>query len=95
MAILQRRILNDHYRAVVNRNNRLKKLIELHAPQVIVDNESRELQRVIDALFANLQLPEAKIVRGDQGRPLKDILDILFGRVQRQENAFIGVAWHA
>jgi hypothetical protein len=77
--------LNDLYRRVVNRNNRLKKLVELHAPPVIVDNESRELQTAVDALFGNALLPEAAAVFGDNGRRLVDILLLLLRRLERHE----------
>lgn len=69
--------LNDHYRRAINRNNRLRKLIELKAPQVILDNESRMLQETVDTLHANALLPEAEIIRGHDGRPLVDFLRML------------------
>ena len=67
--------LNDLYRRVINRNNRLKKLIELHAPDVIVRNEKRMLQEAVDALFDNGR--RGRILRGANNRPLKSLSDTL------------------
>jgi len=67
--------LNDHYRRVINRNNRLRKLIELNAPEVILNNETRMLQLSVDALFANSQLPRP--VMGSENKPLKSIFEML------------------
>src|SRR3712207_2970672 len=58
--------LNDLYRRVINRNNRLKKLMELHAPEVIVRNEKRMLQEAVDALFDNGR--RGRVLRGEIGR---------------------------
>ena len=63
--------LNDLYRRVINRNNRLKKLIELHAPEVIVRNEKRMLQEAVDALFDNGR--RGRVLRGANNRPLKSL----------------------
>jgi hypothetical protein len=65
--------LNDLYRRVINRNNRLKKLIELHAPDVIVRNEKRMLQEAVDALFDNGR--RGRVLRGANNRPLKSLSD--------------------
>ena len=70
--------LNDLYRRVINRNNRLKKLIELHAPDVIVRNEKRMLQEAVDALFDNGR--RGRILRGANNRPLKSLSDTLKGQ---------------
>src|SRR5439155_8612401 len=67
--------LNDLYRRVINRNNRLKKLMELHAPDVIVRNEKRMLQEAVDALFDNGR--RGRILRGANNRPLKSLSDTL------------------
>ena len=61
--------LNDLYRRVINRNNRLKKLMDLHAPEVIVRNEKRMLQEAVDALFDNGR--RGRVLRGTNNRPLK------------------------
>ena len=63
--------LNDLYRRVINRNNRLKKLIELRAPEVIVRNEKRMLQEAVDALFDNGR--RGRVLRGANNRPLKSL----------------------
>ncbi|MEN6602531.1 MAG: DNA-directed RNA polymerase subunit beta', partial [Bryobacteraceae bacterium] len=70
--------LNDLYRRVINRNNRLKKLIELHAPDVIVRNEKRMLQEAVDALFDNGR--RGRVLRGANNRPLKSLSDTLKGK---------------
>ena len=77
--------LNDHYRRVINRANRLRKLKELNAPEPIVSNELRMLQRTTDCLFANTFFPEAKQVPGGNGQPLKDLLNIALVRLQTDE----------
>ena len=74
--------LNDLYRRVINRNNRLKKLIELHAPDVIVRNEKRMLQEAVDALFDNGR--RGRILRGANNRPLKS----LSRHLKRQAGSF-------
>src|SRR3989442_528008 len=70
--------LNDLYRRVINRNNRLKKLIELHAPDVIVRNEKRMLQEAVDALFDNGR--RGRVLRGAITRPLRSLSDTLKGK---------------
>ena len=99
--------LNDHYRNVINRSNRLRKLIELNVPAAIVDNECRMLQSSIDTLQANLQVEESKQAIGSNG-PLKSATDMAIqsilnrrkhtdwcaqGRIllQSRENGTIGV----
>src|SRR5918997_3722376 len=67
--------LNDLYRRVINRNNRLKKLMELRAPEVIVRNEKRMLQEAVDALFDNGR--RSKAITGQNRRPLKSLSDML------------------
>src|SRR6202050_5656470 len=67
--------LNDLYRRVINRNNRLKKLMDLHAPEVIVRNEKRMLQEAVDALFDNGR--RGRVLRGANNRPLKSLSDTL------------------
>jgi DNA-directed RNA polymerase subunit beta' len=67
--------LNDLYRRVINRNNRMKKLIEIQAPEVILRNEKRMLQEAVDALFDNGRRTHS--VRGDSKRPLKSLSDLL------------------
>jgi len=71
--------LNDLLRRLVNRRNRLVKLAELNAPQVILDNEHRMLQDCVDALHANSLLPRGDAVAGSEGRPLKCTLGMLAG----------------
>src|SRR3989475_7420443 len=73
--------LNDLYRRVINRNNRLKKLMDLHAPEVIVRNEKRMLQEAVDALFDNGR--RGRILRGANNRPLKSLSDTLKGKQGR------------
>lgn len=68
--------VNDLYRRVINRNNRLTKLRELQAPPVILLNEQRMLQRAVDALFANSLLPRETQVLGAEDRPLKSLVDM-------------------
>ena len=70
--------LNDLYRRVINRNNRLKKLMELRAPDVIVRNEKRMLQEAVDALFDNGR--RGRVLRGTNNRPLKSLSDTLKGQ---------------
>jgi hypothetical protein len=72
--------LNDHYRRVINRNNRLRKLIELNAPTVIIQNEYRMLQQTVDGLLDNESCPRP--VLGSQNRPLKSVLGMLKGRLE-------------
>ena len=73
--------LNDLYRRVINRNNRLKKLMELRAPEVIVRNEKRMLQEAVDALFDNGR--RGRVLRGVNNRPLKSLSGTLKGKQGR------------
>ena len=80
--------LNDLYRRVINRNNRLKKLMELHAPEVIVRNEKRMLQEAVDALFDNGR--RGRVLRGANNRPLKSLSDTLKGKQGRFRQNLLG-----
>ncbi|MBY0376248.1 MAG: DNA-directed RNA polymerase subunit beta', partial [Bryobacteraceae bacterium] len=80
--------LNDLYRRVINRNNRLKKLMELHAPDVIVRNEKRMLQEAVDALFDNGR--RGRVLRGANNRPLKSLSDTLKGKQGRFRQNLLG-----
>ncbi|MDD5613897.1 MAG: DNA-directed RNA polymerase subunit beta', partial [Candidatus Omnitrophica bacterium] len=80
--------LNDLYRRVINRNNRLKKLIELKAPEIIVRNEKRMLQESVDALFENGR--HGRAVMGHGNRPLKSISDMLKGKQGRFRQNLLG-----
>src|SRR5213594_3086139 len=80
--------LNDLYRRVINRNNRLKKLMELHAPDVIVRNEKRMLQEAVDALFDNGR--RGRAIRGPNKRPLKSLSDMLKGKQGRFRQNLLG-----
>ncbi len=80
--------LNDLYRRVINRNNRLKKLIEIRAPEVILRNEKRMLQEAVDALFDNSR--RARAVRGQGNRPLKSLSDMLKGKQGRFRQNLLG-----
>jgi DNA-directed RNA polymerase subunit beta' len=80
--------LNDLYRRVINRNNRLKKLMELHAPDVIVRNETRMLQEAVDALFDNGR--RGRVLRGTNNRPLKSLSDTLKGKQGRFRQNLLG-----
>src|SRR5437588_11750930 len=73
--------LHDLYRRVINRNNRLKKLMELKAPDVIIRNEKRMLQEAVDALFDNGR--RGRVLRGANNRPLKSLSDTLKGKQGR------------
>jgi DNA-directed RNA polymerase subunit beta' len=73
--------LNDLYRRVINRNNRLKRLIELRAPDIIVRNEKRMLQESVDALFDNGR--RGRVITGANKRPLKSLSDMLKGKQGR------------
>ena len=73
--------LNDLYRRVINRNNRLKRLIELRAPDIIVRNEKRMLQESVDALFDNGR--RGRVITGNNKRPLKSLSDMLKGKQGR------------
>jgi len=80
--------LNDLYRRVINRNNRLKKLLELRAPEVIVRNEKRMLQEAADALFENGK--RGRLLRGVSNRPLKSLSDALKGKQGRFRQNLLG-----
>jgi DNA-directed RNA polymerase subunit beta' len=80
--------LNDLYRRVINRNNRLKKLIEIKAPDVILRNEKRMLQEAVDALLDNGRRTQS--VRGDSRRPLKSLSDLLKGKQGRFRQNLLG-----
>jgi len=80
--------LNDLYRRVINRNNRLKKLMELHAPDVIVRNEKRMLQEAVDALLDNGR--RGRVLRGANNRPLKSLSDTLKGKQGRFRQNLLG-----
>jgi DNA-directed RNA polymerase subunit beta' len=80
--------MNDLYRRVINRNNRLKKLIEIKAPEVILRNEKRMLQEAVDALFDNGRRTRA--VRGDGNRALKSLSDLLKGKQGRFRQNLLG-----
>jgi len=67
--------LNDLYRRVINRNNRLKRLMELSAPEIIIRNEKRMLQEAVDALFDNGR--RGRVIRGSNKRPLKSLSDMI------------------
>jgi DNA-directed RNA polymerase subunit beta' len=81
--------LNDLYRRIINRNNRLRKLIELNAPEVILRNESRELQRSVDSLLDNEQM--ANPVLGSLNRPLVSLANFLTRAAQRQRPLLDGL----
>jgi DNA-directed RNA polymerase subunit beta' len=80
--------LNDLYRRVINRNNRLKKLIEMRAPDVIVRNEKRMLQEAVDALFDNGR--RGRVLKGTNNRPLKSLSDTLKGKQGRFRQNLLG-----
>jgi len=80
--------LNDLYRRVINRNNRLKRLLELGAPEIIVNNEKRMLQEAVDALFDNGR--RGKPVVGPGSRPLKSLSDMLKGKQGRFRQNLLG-----
>src|SRR5213594_3698770 len=80
--------LNDLYRRVINRNNRLKKLMELKAPDVIIRNEKRMLQEAVDALFDNGR--RGRVLRGTNNRPLKSLSDTLKGKQGRFRQNLLG-----
>ncbi len=81
--------LNDLYRRVINRNNRLKRLIELNSPDVIVVNEKRMLQEAVDALIDNSKHPGAQVT-GSRKRPLKSLSDMLKGKQGRFRRNLLG-----
>ena len=80
--------LNDLYRRVINRNNRLKRLLELHAPDIIVRNEKRMLQESVDALIDNGR--RGRPVTGPNNRPLKSLSDMLKGKQGRFRQNLLG-----
>jgi DNA-directed RNA polymerase subunit beta' len=80
--------LNDLYRRVINRNNRLKRLLTLKAPEIIVRNEKRMLQEAVDALFDNSR--RKRTVKGKGNRPLKSISDMLKGKQGRFRQNLLG-----
>jgi DNA-directed RNA polymerase subunit beta' len=80
--------LNDLYRRVINRNNRLKRLITLNAPDIIIRNEKRMLQEAVDALFDNSK--RKRVVRGASNRPLKSLSDMLKGKQGRFRQNLLG-----
>jgi len=80
--------LNDLYRRVINRNNRLKRLIELKAPEIIIRNEKRMLQESVDALFDNGR--RGRVITGANKRPLKSLADMLKGKQGRFRQNLLG-----
>ena len=80
--------LNDLYRRVINRNNRLKRLMQLNAPDIIIRNEKRMLQEAVDALFDNSK--RKRVVKGASNRPLKSISDLLKGKQGRFRQNLLG-----
>ncbi len=80
--------LNDLYRRVINRNNRLKRLLELKAPDIIIRNEKRMLQEAVDALFDNGR--RGRVIRGPNKRPLKSLSDMLKGKQGRFRQNLLG-----
>jgi len=80
--------LNDLYRRVINRNNRLKKLMELNAPEIIIRNEKRMLQESVDALFDNGR--RGRVIRGSNKRPLKSLSDMIKGKQGRFRQNLLG-----
>lgn len=80
--------LNDLYRRVINRNNRLKRLLELKAPDIIVKNEKRMLQEAVDALFDNGR--RGRVITGTGRRPLKSLSDMLKGKQGRFRQNLLG-----
>lgn len=80
--------LNDLYRRVINRNNRLKRLMGLNAPDIIIRNEKRMLQEAVDALFDNSK--RKRVIKGASNRPLKSISDMLKGKQGRFRQNLLG-----
>ncbi|MDX2147276.1 MAG: DNA-directed RNA polymerase subunit beta' [Planctomycetota bacterium] len=80
--------LNDLYRRIINRNNRLKKLMDLNAPEVIIRNEKRMLQQAVDALFDNNRC--RRPVLGSSNRPLKSLTDMIKGKQGRFRENLLG-----
>ena len=80
--------LNDLYRRVINRNNRLKRLLDLRAPDIIIRNEKRMLQESVDALFDNSR--RSRPITGSNKRPLKSLADMLMGKQGRFRQNLLG-----
>ena len=80
--------LNDLYRRVINRNNRLKRLLDLKAPDIIVRNEKRMLQESVDALFDNGR--RGRVITGTGKRPLKSLAEMLKGKQGRFRQNLLG-----
>ena len=80
--------LNDLYRRVINRNNRLKKLLDLNAPEIIIRNEKRMLQEAVDGLLDNGR--HGRPVLGSNNRPLKSLSDMLKGKQGRFRQNLLG-----
>src|SRR5947199_3421867 len=80
--------LNDLYRRVINRNNRLKRLLDLNAPDIIVRNEKRMLQEAVDALFDNGR--RGRVITGTNKRPLKSLADMIKGKQGRFRQNLLG-----
>lgn len=80
--------LNDLYRRVINRNNRLDRLVKLNAPDIIIRNEKRMLQEAVDALFDNSK--RKRVVKGASNRPLKSLSDMLKGKQGRFRQNLLG-----
>ena len=80
--------LNDLYRRVINRNNRLKRLMELNAPDIIIRNEKRMLQEAVDALFDNAR--RGRVITGQNKRPLKSLSDMIKGKGGRFRQNLLG-----
>ena len=80
--------LNDLYRRVINRNNRLKRLLELSAPEIIVRNEKRMLQESVDALLDNGR--RGRVITGTNKRPLKSLADMIKGKAGRFRQNLLG-----
>ena len=80
--------LNDLYRRIINRNNRLKRLMSLNAPDIIIRNEKRMLQEAVDALFDNSK--KKRVVKGASNRPLKSLSDMLKGKQGRFRQNLLG-----
>ena len=80
--------LNDLYRRVINRNNRLKRLLELSAPEIIVRNEKRMLQESVDALLDNGR--RGRVITGTNKRPLKSLADMIKGKGGRFRQNLLG-----
>jgi DNA-directed RNA polymerase subunit beta' len=87
-AAVSRPDLNDLYRRVINRNNRLKRLLELKAPEIIVRNEKRMLQEAVDSLLDNGR--RGKAMTGANKRPLKSLADMIKGKGGRFRQNLLG-----